>query len=232
MSSSNKVRERMDKRIEGLCEDIDYYIDFFNKSDNFVGPSVYFHYKTLEQKHTKTTIETLLDDNMFFDYLYATLASWGLHRMGPGNTKLVDIHLLKESIKAEIGLLRKLWGLSIYDLSKNDAIIIANELWKLFSRIQVSIAEAKIVSCSKALHHILPSLIPPIDRSYTYRFFYDRNMLSISENEALKEMYTRLHMIATANRNKIDCWVGKGFNCFVRKVIDNAIVGYVLDELD
>ena len=37
--------------------------------------------------------ETAVPGNteLFFDYLYATLASWGMHRMGKGKTKLRDL---------------------------------------------------------------------------------------------------------------------------------------------
>jgi hypothetical protein len=231
MSSSEKVLRRMDNRIAKISEDIDYYIEYFNKSENFVGPSIYFHHKTLQHKNQHTNLESLLNDDLFFDYLYATLTSWGLHRMGPGNTKLVDIDTMKKSIKAAASKLSTLWELSIYDLTENDATRIADFLWNLFSKLKISIAEAKIVSCSKALHHILPLLIPPIDRSYTFYFFYGRTSLSISEEEALSEIFRRMHKIAVANKQKIDSWVGNGFNTSITKVIDNAIVGYVLDEL-
>ena len=45
----------------------------------------------------------------------------------------------------------------------------------------MSVAAAQIVANSKALHHLLPALVPPIDREYTFRFFYDRTMLTINE---------------------------------------------------
>jgi hypothetical protein len=221
----------MDARVDKICEDIDYYIRYFNKSDNFVGPSIYFHHKTIERMKNHNGLDSLLDDDLFFDYLYATLTSWGLHRMGPHNTKLIDIDEFKNSVRKQKNSLTTLWGISIYDLSIDDAPNMARTLWKLFSAIQVSIAEAKIVSCSKALHHILPNLMPPIDRQYTYRFFYNRNSLSISEEDALEEMYLRLYVIAFANRKKIDNWIGNVFNTSETKVLDNAIVGFVMDEL-
>ena len=34
---------------------------------------------------------SLLADDVFFDSLYATLAAWGLHRMGPSKTKLREL---------------------------------------------------------------------------------------------------------------------------------------------
>ena len=37
---------------------------------------------------------------------------------------------------------------------------------------------------SKVLHHVLPDLVPPIDRQYTFKFFYGRTLLSIPEEVA------------------------------------------------
>jgi hypothetical protein len=46
---------------------------------------------------------------------------------------------------------------------------------------QGSVAEVRLVANSKALHHVLPGLIPPIDRMYTFQSFYGRKMLSMRE---------------------------------------------------
>ncbi len=231
MPSGRSVLRRMENRVSKLSGDIDYYIGHFEKSDNFVGPSIYFHHKTLEQRGKHSDIESLLDDDLYYDYIYATLASWGMHRMGPGKTKLVDIEDMKDSIKLALPALKMLWGKSIYELKESQVADIVNIIWNIFININISVAEVKIVACSKTLHHILPDLIPPIDRSYTYNFFYNRTMLSITEKEALSEMYLMMYKIAIDNKNNINRWVGKGFNTSITKVIDNAIIGFVLDEL-
>jgi len=231
MASGNKVLERMNERVEKLSNNFDHYLELFNKSDNFVGPSIYFHHKTLGQRNKHKDVNSLSCDDLFFDYLYATLASWGMHRMGPGNTKLVDIEDIKESIKISIPSIEMLWDKSLLcsDISTINDII--NILWNIISSMNVSVAEVKIVACSKTLHHILPDLVPPIDRSYTYNFIYNRTMLSIDEKEAFKEICSVMHEIGAKNKNYIMRWVGKGFNTSPTKVIDNAIMGFVMSEL-
>lgn len=70
--------------------------------------------------------------------------------------------------------------------------------------------------------------MPPIDRQYTFNFFYGRTLLSISENVAFVEMYGGLLQIAGTNADLIEASVGDGWNTSVSKVVDNAVMGYML----
>jgi hypothetical protein len=231
VGSNPYTLERMRKRVVQLSDNFIQYLEFFESSGTFIGPSFYFHQKTLTTRRKYGTVMEVLQDEFFFDWLYATLTAWGLHRMGQGNTKLDDIEELKRSFRSQIGGIQRIEHFRIIDLDETEVPKIAQELWCILSHLKVSIAEAQIVANSKALHHLLPSLVPPIDRTYTYNFFYDRNMLSISESEAFQEMFVQFHRIATVNVEQIRGSVGRGWNTSETKVIDNAIVGYVLKEL-
>jgi hypothetical protein len=103
-------------------------------------------------------------------------------------------------------------------------------LWGLIQRLRVSKAEARIVANSKLLHHVLPDLVPPMDRQYTYRFFYGRTGLSIDEEVAFREMFGRLLEIAGQNRTSIQATTGTDWNTCPSKVVDNAIVGFMLSH--
>jgi len=50
-----------------------------------------------------------------------------------------------------------------------------DDLGHIYRTLRVSISEATIVAHSKTLAHIIPNLIPPIDRQYTVRFFTQDN---------------------------------------------------------
>ena len=89
-----RVKERR-PNLESLVGDFSRFVHSFDANRQFGGPSVYFHRKTIEALARYPTAVDALGDDAFFDYLYATLASWGLHRMGPGNAKLRDIDELK-----------------------------------------------------------------------------------------------------------------------------------------
>ncbi|HEX7569783.1 MAG TPA: hypothetical protein VF492_04705, partial [Verrucomicrobiae bacterium] len=55
----------------------------YHKAGVFSGPSVYFHLKSLKASRDKNF-------DSFAEYVYATLASWGMHRMGPSGAKMGD----------------------------------------------------------------------------------------------------------------------------------------------
>src|SRR5258708_27472919 len=81
-------------------------------------PSLYFHHKTLAIRlDLGGSIDACLASDPFFESLYATLASWGLHRMGPGNTKLVDLPNMIHSFRRMTDTFRKLEELRIEAMS-------------------------------------------------------------------------------------------------------------------
>jgi len=57
-------------------------------------------------------VQAIASDEMF-DWLYATLASWGVHRMGKGNTKLRDLPIIIETVRRQSGAIKALRHLSI-----------------------------------------------------------------------------------------------------------------------
>src|SRR5262245_49146188 len=112
MGSGTKVAERLTARVNELSESVVGCMAAFGKKKLFTGPSFYFHNKTLARQREHSTISNLLDDHEFFDWLYATLTAWGLHRMGPGNTKLRDIDVLMKSVRAHQSQIEKLSAIS------------------------------------------------------------------------------------------------------------------------
>ena len=223
----------MQEHVGSLIEHFDEYVRVFDQRNLFTGPSVYFHTKTLEilRRHNKPS-EALLDD-LFFDYLYATLTSWGLHRMGHGFTKLAELGKIKTSFRMQKVRehISNLERFEITNIQEGNIASITSDLWGILANTRVSVSRTKIVANSKALHHILPELIPPIDREYTLRFFYNHTTLNQGDEAAFKEIYPYFHKIASTCKDKIMSHIGVGMNTSQTKVIDNAIVGFVLKEL-
>ena len=75
-------------RVEELCNNFESYLFNLIGLIHLLAPSVYFHSRTLERLKT-IGLSKALEDTYFFEYLYATLTSWGMHRMGPKGAKLV-----------------------------------------------------------------------------------------------------------------------------------------------
>jgi hypothetical protein len=229
---SQLTKRRMEERVQSLIEHFSEYVDLFYQKNLFTGPSVYFHNKTLEILKGYDQAILVLNDEKFFDYLYATLTAWGLHRMGPGPTKLIDIRDLMDSIQDQKKEIQFLQSLNIDEIPDQNVPLITSRIWALISNIRVSEAKTKIVAGSKALHHILPQLIPPIDREYTLMFFYGHKTLNRGDEIAFKEMYPYFYQISKACKNEIQAFIGMGnMNTSKTKIIDNAIVGYVLTEI-
>ena len=193
---------------------------------------MYFHKRTLNKLVLNQGPVQAIQDEIFFDYLYATLTAWGMHRMGPGNTKLTDITILKESFKKQKDKIEFLSKYEIDSISNEDVSYITSKIWELLDKLEISISKTKIVAGSKALHHLFPNLIPPIDREYTIRFFYNHKNLNQDNNKTFKEIYPYFIKIAKSCKNDIEKQKGKAPMATSKtKIIDNAIVGYVLNEI-
>jgi hypothetical protein len=209
----NETTKRTETRVNELIARFDDYVTHFNEIKKFSGPSLYFHHKTSVMYKTALPSE-LIRNELFLEYIYATLASWGMHRMGEGNTKLTDFDIFKNSIQSERENIEKL---QIYEI---DSIPIVHEtqiissIYQIISRLKVGIAETKIVAGSKTLHHILPNLVPPIDGEYTMKFFYNNrtSALAYGERVAFDEIYKNYIKICRSCRPSIISHLGAGMN--------------------
>ncbi len=162
------ARQRAGERVEQLIADFAGYVAAFEARQAFPGPSLYFHLRAIERRREHHTASSLLDDNLFLEYVYAVLPAWGMHRMGPQAAKVADFRQITTALRETAPALQQLWPLRITTLSgqaSREAAIIA---WDVIAHVKVSTSRTQIVAGSKFLHHVLPDLIPPIDRQYTF----------------------------------------------------------------
>ena len=224
--------DRLHTRINDIVSNFNAYLEVFEDSNLFTGPSVYFHNKVLEQMRQHNTPVEALEDDQFFDYLYATLTAWGMHRMGPGNTKLVNMSDLKETFHKQKERIRDIQSITICQVPQTDVSALTLQIWEILDGLQIGIGKTKIVASSKALHHLLPSLVPPIDREYTLNFFFNNKTLKQEGGDEFKEIYPHFQDIAVKCRSKIipQLYQGMKMNTSETKIIDNAIVGFILQK--
>jgi len=219
------------QRLPELIDKFDDYLGVFNQANLFTGPSLYFHRKTITLLKTFGSVEAALNSDQFIESIYATLTAWGMHRMGKTNTKLAEFEQMRNSLRAQCDQIAGFQRLCLLDLPGERVQSTANKLWQIIDNLQIGIGQVKIVSSSKALHHILPDLIPPIDRQYTLQFIYNnKNIHPSEEAKRFPEIYSVFYQIAHGAQDSIQraVEVGGGMNTSPTKVIDNAIVGYVL----
>jgi len=210
------------------------YVDFYYSNEIFFGPSVYFHNKVINLVRN-SDYEFLLEDEHFVEYVYATLASWGMHRMGPKGSKMRDFKGFMESILSNKSLFLKLKKYRLDAVTEQDKREIFKVLERLFQSLKIMQSGSNLVGNSKVIHHLLPDLVPPIDRQYTIRFFYG-NLTSKYTPLFRKEEETDLFLDVVRyfgvvckrlNLTDDDYDKTKSFNTSIPKVIDNAIIGLI-----
>lgn len=222
---SKRARQNVDQLVDrfGKC------VDAFERSGAFPGPSLHFHERALEQRRQHHDVESLLSDELFFEYVYAVLPAWGMHRMGPQAAKVGEFGAFIGSFRAAAPELNDLWQRRITQVSESGAAETAEAVWQVIARLQVSTSGTKIVAGSKALHHLLPDLVPPIDRQYTFRFFTGQKAVYGGEERAFLEWFPLLCEVGRRCSDEIAAIVDRrGFMATgPAKVIDNAIMGFM-----
>jgi hypothetical protein len=78
------------------------------------------------------------------------------------------------------------------------------------------------------LHHVLPDLIPPIDRQYTFSFFTGQKTVA-SDHAAFLDWLPQFATIGTRCQQPIRDAIRRGgfMATGEAKVIDNAIMGFI-----
>lgn len=228
-----------DRLIERLPH---YYPLSLNILNEFGGPSVHFHVRAISEQRNAF----LSDSHM--EMVYATLASWGMHKMGDPavtKTKMVDYASFKKAILNQEEVLRSLRASQMHSCSQDTYEKHIDSLREAYHALNVSVSEATIVAHSKTLAHILPNLVPPIDRQYTIRFFTQQNdnfftntgnwrMVNLPPDRqeqfrCFKEYAVR--MKALLDRCDLAQFTldGSTFNTSYPKIVDNLIMTYVKD---
>ncbi|MCJ7624789.1 MAG: hypothetical protein MUO76_14910 [Anaerolineaceae bacterium] len=146
-----------------------------------------------------------MDDNEFFESLYATLTAWGMQRMGPGNTKLVEFEEMRQSFLEQRDRIESVQKKTLFDIAWEDVQITAEKCWEIICSLRVGIGRVKLVAGSKALQHLIPDLIPPIDRQYSLQFFYgNKNLNQRTEGGKFNEIFSCYHQVASELRVLIE----------------------------
>ncbi len=180
--------------------------------------------------------------------IYATLASWGMHRMGdPEETraKMVEFDDFKHSILRYRNELERFTSLKMGSCTAEEYEGYIDNLREIYFGLKVSISDAPIVAHSKALAHILPNLVPPIDRQYTVRFFTQDNknfftdggkyrMINLPKDVAaqfndFKKYACRMKALFDRCDRQLLSIDKTSFNTSYPKIIDNLIMAFVKD---
>jgi len=146
---------------------LDLAHEAYYKDGIFGGPSLYFHLQSLDAARNRQF-------DRFTECTYAMLAAWGMHRMGSGGSKMREFDEFHSSMK-------KVWPLSV-QLQEKTPGALAEEDWRclksMFCEIRCMATGTLLVGNSKVLAHLLPNLVPPVDREYTLTFLFGNKQIT------------------------------------------------------
>lgn len=102
-------------------------------------------------------------------------------------------------------------------------------LWNLINSLGIVENKTPLVSGSKALHHLPPDLLPPMDREYTRPFFgWYSPQFQQQQERVFREAFGSFWRIAV--RVEPARFMGDGWRTSRAKILDNAVVGFCLTE--
>ena len=160
-------RERR-KRLDGLVAEFDDCVDEYDRSVPFTRVGQYeLHRRTIDRRLALGSVVAAVYDDDFTESLYLTLQSWGIGRR---RSYLVPLDTFRKRLQGSVDELADLDELALEDPAL-EARLVAQRLDRLITELRVVDNEAQIVAGTKTLHHLLPDLVPPMDRAYTGAFF-------------------------------------------------------------
>jgi hypothetical protein len=184
-----------------------------------------YHLATIRRRRELGSTAKSIDDDQFPASLYKTLQAWGI---GARASNLRPLGAFVDAIRAKGSEIADLDALLIDDPTLN-VNAIGERIWRLIDTLGIVANDARIVPGSKALHHLLPELVVPIDRAYTQKFFRWHNP-EFQYGQAACFRHAFSAFVEIARRANPAQYVGVGWNSSRTKVIDNALVGMLCEE--
>jgi hypothetical protein len=212
----------MRARIDMLISGFDHYVGVYDTTVPFSGRQFELHRMTIERRRAVGSVQEAVHDDSFTDLLHATLRSW---RIGQRASRLAPLAEFRSRLQERASELRELEHLQLERLPLAVQATTTLAIDRLISELGVVDNRARIVAGTKTLHHLLPDLVPPMDRAWTGAFF-GWSLLDPQKNQStiLGEAYEAFAEIARTERPSR--LVGEGWRTSSTKVIDNAVIGY------
>lgn len=210
-------------RTAQLVSGFDSYLGAFTQRPPFVkGGQFEHHAETIRLRRELGTVAAAVASERFVGSLHATLRAWGI---GVRASSLVEPSNLQAELNGSLSQLEALEGVQLADAGRSDR----NAVWGLIQSLAITGNRARLVALTKTLHHLLPDLVPPIDRAYTGLFLgFHQLAFQNDQSEIFEAAWTAFQEVA--RQVDLNSYVGRGWNTSTTKAIDNAIVGFCMQE--
>lgn len=213
-------------RVRSLIEGFPRFLSVYNKEPAFSRTGqLELHLETIQMRRELGSACEAIKNDQFLASLYQTLNAWGIGRR---SSRLLPFEDFVEAIRAKSRTIEDLDYLSLEEEGL-DVGQLRTRVWRLIETLGIVENNAPIVSGTKTLHHILPDVVVPMDRMFTQRFFGWHNP-QFQYNQAGKFAYAFHAFAGVAKHAKPSLYATGGWNSSLTKVIDNAVVGFVMLE--
>jgi hypothetical protein len=209
------------RRVALLIQDFERYLSAFDAAPAFRKTGqLENHVVTITRRRELGTATAALQDATFLKSPYQTLNSWGIGQRG---SKLLKFDDFVQAMRRCESAITSLEGYRLDEPSLDRDI--ADKLWTLIGSLAIVENEAKLVPCTKALHHLLPELCVPMDRAFTRVFFgWHGPEFQYQQKKVFYNAHEQFAKIAQgANPAQ---FIGSGWRTSLTKNIDNALVGF------
>lgn len=216
--SSSQLRHQIDD----LVVNFDDYVELYGSRAPFArAGQLEHHVSTIRQRQTFRNVDLAVADRPFCWSLYQTLQAWGIGRRA---SRLVPFESFVAELARVAPRLHGIEHLAIERLDTRQRREVALELDQLITELRVVDNIARIVAGTKTLHHLLPRLVPPMDRAWTGAFFgWTTTDPQYRQTSIFIEAFCALAGVAEATvPSRL---IGAGWNTSESKILDNAVIG-------
>ena len=200
------------------------WLDHFVQHGPFTRPEqLTCHLEAISLRRQHDSVAAATEDAAFVEALYDTLRAWGVGSRGSILVPLTEFGPRLRSIGATLKPLEPL-RIDADDPNIQSSI---ESLWKAIDSMGVVRNKAPLVAGTKTLHHLLPNLVPPMDRAYTQTFFgWHPPQFQNDQARCFGLAYEALASVARSVRASKHVETHR-WHSSVSKVVDNGLVGFI-----
>lgn len=215
-------RSTSPQRVRELIRDLDALVAAYDRTVPFQRSGQYErHRATIDRRRELGSARAAIEDDRFTSLLHETLQLWGIGRRG---SRLAPLDSFRERLAAVADEIAALDGLAIGD-QQLDSSAVMPRLDCVIREVGMVDNQSLIVAGTKTLHHLLPDLVPPMDRRWTGAFF---GWWPIDPQARQTAIFTQAYQafVGIARSTNPARLVGAGWRTSITKVLDNALVAY------
>jgi len=212
----------LSRRVAGVISEFETCLAVYDRQVPFVRTGQYkSHRVTIDRRRTCADARSAVYDDLLLSRLYDTLQLWGIGRRA---SRLVPLHEFCTGLRSSVDAIAEFESCRLDDPAL-DVDETAAGLWELILRLRIVDNISLIVPGTKTLHHLLPDLMPPMDRAWTGAYFrWSTAAAQSRQPRTFVRTFGRFAEIARATDPAK--YVGPGWRTSTSKVVDNAIIGY------